>query len=177
MHKVSHKDRRLIWLFNRAVESLLATGPRHSTLSVVQFMALRFIGLHERPNLGSVAEALAISNAAATKLVDRLVKKGLAARVEDEIDRRERRLSLTERGLALFSSSTEEGERRMAEILGRLSERDRVHLRLALHAFLAAAFDEPTQVQKVCLRCGREHERDCPGEDLYRNLGGKPRMV
>ncbi len=171
------KDLRLVWLFHRTVDVLLAAGPTEHQLSTVQFFALRFIGLHERPNLGDVAQALGISNAAATKLIDRLVKKGLVNRVEDPTDRRERRLGLTKRGEEFFTTITKAGGEHIALVLGRLSRQDRTALRQGLEAFLAANLADPAVIRRVCLRCGREHELDCPGEGLYRRLGGPPRPV
>ena len=174
---MTSKDLRLVWLFNRAVNGLLAAGPATHHLSAVQFFALRFVGLHEQPNLGDVAQALGISNAGATKLVDRLVKKGLVSRVEDRVDRRERRLGLTKQGEDFFTAINQAGGERIARTLGRLPGADRAALRQGLKAFLAATLCDPATVRRVCLRCGREHELDCPGEDLYRQLGGPPRPV
>ncbi len=172
-----NRDLRLVWLFHRTVEVLMAAGPTEHQLSTVQFLALRFIGLHERPTPGDAAQALGISNAAATKLIDRLVKKGLVSRVEDPTDRRERRLGLTERGVGVFAVISEAGSEQIALTLSRLSHRDRTALRQGLRAFLAATLADPAAVRRVCLHCGREHEPDCPGEGLYRQLGGPPRPV
>ena len=174
---MTDKDLRLVWLFARAIDNLLAASPQSFSLSSVQFFALRFIDLHDQPNLGAIAEALTVSNAAATKLADRLVRKGLVARVEGAVDRRERRLTLTGKGKSLLTSETEMGERRMEEVLARLAEADQKHLRRGLEAYLAAALRAPEEIQRVCLRCGKQHERDCPGEDLFRSLGGGPRQV
>lgn len=174
---MTSKDLRLVWLFNRTVDVLLAAGPTEHQLSAVQFFALRFIGLHERPNLGDLAQALGVSNAAATKLIDRLVKKGLVSRVEDPVDRRERRLGLTKQGEEFFAAINKAGGEHIARTLDRLSRQDRAALRQGLQSFLAATLDEPAAIRRICLRCGREHELDCPGEDLYRQLGGPPRPV
>lgn len=171
------KDLRLVWLFSRTVDAMLAAGPVGHQLSMVQFFALRFIGLHERPNLGDVAQALGVSNAAATKLIDRLVKKGLVSRVEDPVDRRERRLGLTKQGEGFFTAISEADQELIALTLDRLSRQDQQALRQGLQAFLAATLDDPAAIRRVCLQCGREHEPDCPGEDLYRRLGGPPRPV
>ncbi|MGE5550273.1 MAG: MarR family winged helix-turn-helix transcriptional regulator [Bacteroidota bacterium] len=171
------KNLRLVWLFARTIDGLMAASPQRYSLSPVQFFALRFIALHDQPNLGAIAEALAVSNAAATKLVDRLVKKDLVARVEGAVDRRERRLTLTGKGMSILKAVTEMGDRRLDQILGSLSAADLEMLCRGIKAFLAAAFHGPKEIQRVCLRCGKQHERDCPGEDLYRSLGGGPRQV
>ncbi len=44
-------------------------------LTEVQLSCLRFVNRHEIPSISEISEGLAISNAAGTKLVDRLVKK------------------------------------------------------------------------------------------------------
>lgn len=174
---MGRQELRLVWLFAKVVGNLLSEFPPGIDLPPAQFMALRFIGLHEQPNLGALAEALGVSNAAATKLADRLVKKGLVARTEGPVDRRERRLILTERGASLYEAAASVGEARLEQIWSCLSADDRQAVQRGLAAFLTAALREPAEVRRICLRCGREHEPDCPGEEIYRNLGGEPRQV
>ena len=171
------KDQRLLWLLVRVIDGLLAAAPDHCALSPVQFLALRYIGLHDRPTLGAVAGALAISNAAATKLIDRLVRKELVDRAQGIDDRRERRLVLTGLGTGLLLAVVDAGERKVDEVMTRISEGDRAVLRRGAEAFLAAAIRTPTALQRICLRCGREHERDCPGDELFRRLGSMERQI
>lgn len=170
-------DFRLIWLFTRVIEDLLHDVPRQFELSPVQFAAMRYVDLHEQPNLGAIAEALAVSNAAATKLVDRLVRRGYMRRAEGAVDRRARQLSLTPEGAALLAAAADETMRRMEEILDRLPAEIREDLRRGLEGFLAAALRTPEDVRRICLRCGREHMRSCPGDRLYEELGGGARTV
>lgn len=172
-----HEEFRLVWLFTRVVQQILEDVPQQYDLSPVQFAAMRYVDLHDQPNLGAIAEALAVSNAAATKLVDRLVRRGYMSRAEGAVDRRARQLALTEKGADLLAASMEGAVRRMEEILDHLSPGDRESLRRGLEGFLAAALQTPGDVQRICLRCGREHARSCPGDQLYQRLGGEPRTV
>jgi len=167
-------DLRLTWLFLRTFEELQQTERR---LTPVQFAALRFLALHDGPNLSAMAEALGVSNAAATKLVDRLVGRKLVARLEGPIDRRERRLVLTPRGREVLTAAMKAGPGRIEEALARMKEEDRAAFRQGLEAFLRVALKEPELVKRVCLKCGYEHVADCLGERIYRELGGEPRQV
>lgn len=174
---MNKQDVRLIWLFTRLVGISLFEPPAGPKITPVQFMALRFIKLHEAPTLGAVAEALAVSNAAATKLVDRLVQKGLVSRTEGRVDRRERVLALTERGLELCGAAARSSADHLEKTIAKLSAEDRAALRRGLKAFLVAGLDDPGLVHRICLRCGDEHESDCPGDEVYRALGGEERDV
>ncbi|MGE5528458.1 MAG: MarR family winged helix-turn-helix transcriptional regulator [Patescibacteria group bacterium] len=173
----SRQDQRIIWLFARAVDLLLAAAPGDLSLSPVQYFTLRFIGLHEEPTPGALAEALNVSNAAATKLIDRLVRKGLVGRTAGTADRREKKLTLTREGERLLAAADAGREEALGRVLARLTEREREDLHRALDSFLAAALHDPGALKKICLYCGRLHEPACPGEQLYRRLGGPPRQV
>ncbi|NLG85222.1 MAG: MarR family transcriptional regulator [Firmicutes bacterium] len=167
-------DLRLIWLFVRTFEERQKTA---GGLTPVQFAAVRFLALHDGPNLSAVAEALGVSNAAATKLVDRLVGRKIVARLEGPIDRRERRLVLSQRGQEVLAAETKAGVGRIEEALARMKEEDRAALRRGIEAFLQVALQDVELVKRVWLKCGYEHVADCLGEQIYRRLGGGPRQV
>ena len=171
------KDLRLVWLFARTFEEMQAVDRGRRGLTPVQVMALRFILLHEEPNLTAVAGALGISNAAATKLVDRLVGRKLVARLEGPVDRRERRLVLTEGGREALAQAIRAGVGRIEEALEEMAGEDLSALRRGLAAFLRVILRDPALVRRVCLKCGYEHVPECLGEEIYRELGGEPREI
>ena len=146
-------------------------------LTDVQFACLRFIYLHKEPSIGSVAEGLSISNAASTKLIQRLVVKGLVQRREDPIDRRVLQLVITEDGEALIRKIQSLQEEYFARILNDMSFESRESLFEGLRGFLAAALKTPESVELVCQRCGWSHLSDCPGNQLYLRMTGKEKTV
>ncbi len=86
--------------------------------------------------LGEIGDLLMVSPANVTGLVEGLVKKGMATRIEDPIDRRKRLAEITPRGIAflemlipasaeffkeVFASITTEDKRQLCERLGQIS--------------------------------------------------------
>jgi MarR family transcriptional regulator, multiple antibiotic resistance protein MarR len=97
--------------------------------------------LDEAPTLKPVAEKLGLSLPSASRAVDALVNRELVARTEDQSDRRQRRLALTDsgqqlaerimaarlEGLGQFAASLTETEReRLDEALSLLLEREEI---------------------------------------------------
>ena len=91
-------------LLGRTIQDFMHAMKRHD-LSAPQIHALLFIshtGECQVSDIGAMADA---SNAAASQMVERLVQRGLVDRREDPRDRRNRILSLSERGRALIRDS------------------------------------------------------------------------
>lgn len=88
-------------------------------LSNAQGMCLLVVGAMGPLTMGQIADYMALSSAAATSLIDRLVQSNWMVRQPDEKDRRIVNVSLTEEGAA---------------ICGRLKERRCGRLRQALAA-------------------------------------------
>ena len=95
----------------------------------------------ERSTLKPLAEKLGLSLPSASRAVDELVNRDLVARIEDETDRRQKRLSLTPageqlsqrvvaarlEGLGQFAASLTDTEReRLGEALALLLEREEI---------------------------------------------------
>ncbi|NLY90869.1 MAG: MarR family transcriptional regulator [Firmicutes bacterium] len=146
------------------------------SLTPVQESCLRFIYYHQTPLAKEVADGLQISNAAVTKLIDRLERKGLVVREYPKNDRRQVTLALTEAGLKLLETARFQSRKRLAAIMNRLDPETQVSFMAGLKAFLTAALVNTEQLDRVCLRCGRGHVTDCPGNIIYRGLTGENRF-
>ncbi len=85
-----------------------------------QLVALRYLSLNESSLMSDVAEGLDISFPAATKTIDRLVRKELATRTEDLRDRRVVRIRLTDQGKELVNNIYRERARLFSAVLERL---------------------------------------------------------
>src|SRR5271157_3467137 len=72
---------------------LREVGPPQITFS--QFKLLKLVALTDAQTIGDVAAFLSVSNAAASKAVDKLVRQDLLVRKEAQRDRRAIQLSLT----------------------------------------------------------------------------------
>ena len=142
-------------------------------LTEVQLACLRFVYLHPEPSIGAIAEGLSFSNAASAKLVDRLVKKKLLIREEDQHDRRVLKIKLTPEGEELLLEIEKIETEQFEAIIGRLQPGELETLEAGLTAFLKAALREVNEIDEICLRCGSHHLLNCPGNIRYREVTGK----
>ncbi len=82
-------------------------------VTLPQYRVLVLLALRGPQGLSGLADALAVAPSTATRMCDRLVRKGLVARSEDPSDRRQVCLQCTASGRRLVA---EVSERRRAEI-------------------------------------------------------------
>jgi DNA-binding MarR family transcriptional regulator len=137
-----------------------------------QLVALRYLSLNESSLMSDVAEGLGISFPAATKTIDRLVRKQLAGRAEDPHDRRVVRIRLTDKGRGLVEEIHRERARRFDLVLDRLEPGARSALHRSMEEFITSAIDDAETARSLCLHCGSKHHEDCPVRVAYTQLTG-----
>ena len=86
------------------IEKSLLQSVAGKKLSFAQFTILKLVALKDSQTIRDVATFLRVSNAAASKTVDKLVRLGLLRRVEGEVDRRAVRLLLTSASRRLLAA-------------------------------------------------------------------------
>lgn len=110
------------------IEALIAADLTFSQMRTL-------LALSQQPEPGpihEIATRLELSVAAAGRNVDQLVRLGLVDRVEDDADRRIKRISLSGHGRTLIATF-KDGQRRYAlDLLADVAERDARHLIEAL---------------------------------------------
>ena len=111
------------------------TLPQYRTLVVLAFQGPR--------RLADLAEALQVSPSTATRMCDRLVRKGLIDRTRDEFDRREVNLALTETGRQLVTSVIDTRKQIVGELLAGIGDHDRASLISALGILTRTAGESP----------------------------------
>jgi len=154
---------RLMDLFGRLInmttlETLRYLGEYHLTVS--QLRALSFLKQHEDCLVGDLANGLAVSYPAASKLINRLINRGLTQRRNDEADRRNTRLRVTLKGGKVLEIVEEKRQREIAQIFLRLEEDEQKFLTQGLKRFLEAVLSDEAIIDKICLHCGTEHFDD-----------------
>ncbi|HEX4115712.1 MAG TPA: MarR family transcriptional regulator [Solirubrobacteraceae bacterium] len=97
----------------------------------------------QRP--ADLASALGVDRSTATRMCDRLVRKGLVQRRRISADRRVVRISLTGAGRALVEEVTRRRRVEIAKILRRMPRADRASALVALRLFADAAGEVPEQ--------------------------------
>ncbi|HWI55397.1 MAG TPA: MarR family transcriptional regulator [Desulfobacteria bacterium] len=156
---------RDIGLFVAIIRELLSQGLVEEVcddqITVGQIRCLCFIWAHEKATMGDVARGMGISFPAATKLISRLVEKGLVARNHDPRDRRSIYIEITPLGRELTTRVKPEKIRRLGSLLDKIAPEDVESLRRGIEAFLTVAVTDDELFQQICLHCGKEHAEDC----------------
>ena len=109
-------------------------------LSVPQYDALRRLwpAGDKCLRMGEVADAMLFSSGAATKVLDRLVERGLVERGADPNDRRTVLVGLTDEGRALFARAQHAHGHSIADKLGPFASADeRQHVQAFLKRLAA----------------------------------------
>lgn len=94
-------------------------------ITLPQFLILNILEKEGECRMTDIAGFLDVSTAAATGLVDRLVKYVYVERVFDPNDRRIIRIRLTRKGEVLVKKITLERRQMIMDIFGKISEKER----------------------------------------------------
>jgi len=97
----------------------------NGTITPPQIFILIYLNKMGELRMTDVARYLSVTTAAATGIVDRLVRGGYVSRVYDPSDRRIIRVRLTEKGKDLVKNLIVHKVARIKEIFSRLSDKDR----------------------------------------------------
>lgn len=122
-----------------AVRSL-STTDREVTLP--QYRTLVVLGDGPK-RLADLAAVLDVSPSTATRMCDRLVRKGLVTRTRDAIDRREVNLNVTDEGRRLVLHVMERRRREVRTMLRSIPEDSRVQLATSLELLVRAVGETP----------------------------------
>ncbi|MEI8334752.1 MAG: MarR family transcriptional regulator [Chloroflexota bacterium] len=108
------------------------------SLSLVQLIVLTVLEAHGPLQMSRLAEALDVSDASATGIVDRMEKRGLVGRRHDADDRRVVIVSLADGGSAVFRDHKQLRRGRLATLVDRLSDDELAGLLTGLRGLRAA---------------------------------------
>lgn len=114
-------------------------------VTLTQYRTMIVLASRGPQNLASLAESVGVTSATATRMCDRLVKKGLIARNEQVDDRRQVHLALTKKGLTLVSQVTNRRRHEIETIVNSIAPDERDVLVHALSHFATAAGEVPEQ--------------------------------
>ena len=129
-----------------AARSLAAT---EDTITLVQYRALVLLASRGDLNVGSLAEGLGVHQSTATRLCDRLVRKGLIDRATSAASRREVLVSLSRAGRTLIGEVTARRRDEIGKIMSRLTPGQRTWLAEAFSVFAQAAAEVPDDAWKL----------------------------
>jgi DNA-binding MarR family transcriptional regulator len=135
-------------------------------LTASQLKLLKLLSLSDTHRLGDVAAFLGVSNAAASKAVDKLVGRMLLRRTEGENDRRSIRLSLTDPARRLVAAYDSALRRKLKEVFGDFSAEELNEAREIFNRFTARIVGGGTGSADACLQCGMYFPAHCVRQQL-----------
>lgn len=106
--------------FFRIMTQCLADLPEAEEVSATQYRTLAILALRGPRNASVLADELGVGRPAATKLVDRLVRRRFIRRRRHVTDRRQVILETTERGRAIVRAVQQCRRRKLARVLSEL---------------------------------------------------------
>ncbi|MGA3328452.1 MAG: MarR family transcriptional regulator [Terriglobia bacterium] len=153
---------------NDVIEARLLrkVGPPQLTLS--QFKLLKLVALTDAQTIGDVAAFLSVSNAAASKAVDKLVRQGLLFRREAQSDRRAIQLSLTASSRRVLAAYDAAKDRKLARVFRQFSAQDLQRTADLLDRLTAGIVDHTAPAEDLCLQCGIYYRKKCLVRQLVR---------
>lgn len=114
-------------------------------VTLTQFRSLVVLASRGPQGMASLAEALGVTPPTATRLCDRLVRKGLVRRRADRNDRRQVRVALTDPGKKLVDIVTQRRRQEIAKLLSEVPEEARRSVVAGLQLLADAAGEVPEQ--------------------------------
>jgi DNA-binding MarR family transcriptional regulator len=125
-----------------AARSLADAGEE---VTLTQYRSLVVLASRGPQGVASLAEAVAVTPPTASRLVDRLVRKGLVVRRTDRHDRRQVRIALTEVGRQLIDVVTEHRRSEIAALLQTIPVKEQRSMVDGLVKLADAAGEVPEQ--------------------------------
>lgn len=123
-------------------------------LTVSQYKLLKLVARTEAETISDIASFLNISNAASSKAVDRLVRRDVLQRREDERDRRVMHLSLTPKGKRILDRYEDAQYQTLETLFVHVKPDDFRQTSALLDRLSAALVDDDHGPDDVCFRCG-----------------------
>lgn len=136
--------------------------------------ALQYLFRHEVCSVRDIAQGLSMTYSAASQLTERLVKKNLVTRNEDERDRRLSAIRLTPEGRALVDGIRRRRIEGMTRILEKMNPESAKMLVETMESFIEAAISDEQSALKACSHCGSDHIDECVVNEIYRAATGAP---
>jgi len=125
-----------------AARSLAAVADE---VTLTQYRSLVVLASRGPQSVAALADELSVSPSTASRLCERLVRKGLVRRREDRRDRRSVRLALTPEGRALVDAVTARRRTEIADLLAGIPEAAQRSMVQALRLLGQAAGEVPEQ--------------------------------
>lgn len=161
------------------MERKLIEDVSEGALSFDQIKVLQLLAKADRHNVTEVAAFMRISNAAASKAIDKLVRMRLIGRAEGKMDRRATHLRLTDTGARLLNNYNTARLKAIGKIMEGISVEEVRTLCRTLDLLSASIVSHILGSNDICLQCGIHLRERCVlhdgtgGSCSYRRLRGR----
>jgi len=125
-----------------AARSLADAGEQ---VTLTQYRSLVILASRGPQSVAALADAVAVTSPTASRLCERLVRKGLVRRRTDRHDRRQVRIVLTEAGRDLIDTVTERRRQETADLMASVPAEIQRSAVAALRQLTASAGEVPEQ--------------------------------
>jgi len=150
-------------------------------LSRNQFTILKIISSQGELPLREIARILGISNAAASKNIERLVSLEMVQRKSDPDDRRRVALALRPGGHQIIQQHDEISGRKLSKLMDHFSVKEKMTLLDYLKRIIRFTIADEQDIDMVCFQCNGECGDECVVSELEgtctlerRTQGAKP---
>ena len=131
-------------------------------ITLPQFNLLRLIEYNGDHQVREIASFFGVSQAAASKTVDKMVRLGLVSREVQADDRRAFSLSLTGRGKNLIQRYETLKEEKVSDVLDQFGPEELEGLSRGLEKVAYLIFEEEPNVADICMKCSAYNVERCP---------------
>jgi DNA-binding MarR family transcriptional regulator len=114
-------------------------------VTLTQYRSLVVLASRGPQGVAALADAVAVTPPTASRLVDRLIRKGLVRRRTDRHDRRQVRVGLTESGRRLVDVVTDRRRQEIVELLKSIEPEVQRAMAVGLQQLAVAAGEVPEQ--------------------------------
>ncbi len=156
------------WSVREVIERKVLSEVAGDKLTFPQFKLLYLVAHTDDHIISDAAAFLAVSNAAASKAVDKLVRRRLLRRVEVQADRRSSQLFLTEAGRRLLEAYESARDRLVAKIFEQFSPRELRQTAEILDRLAGVIVSYGTDPEAICLQCEVYVREQCRFGELGR---------
>jgi len=157
-------------IFSSAIGELMTVQLKDELggeLTIPQLKLLKLVARTETESLSEIAAFLGVSNAAASKAVDRLARRDLVERIESADDRRATRLALTVKGTFLLKRYEDAQNRVLEGLFRQFMPEDFIETAELLDQLSADLVDQESGLHELCFRCGIYFRERCLLRDVH----------
>jgi DNA-binding MarR family transcriptional regulator len=143
------------------LEETLLRDVAAGQLTPAQMKVLKLTAQAQAPTVGDVATFLGISDAAASKAIDRLVRRNFLQRVEAQADRRSSHLAVTPAGRCMLAAFETVRRRRLAEVFDQFPPEELQRTAQLLDQLATTIVATSGKPGEICLQCGVYFKERC----------------